>query len=91
MYTSMRPLQGVHNSIENDICFGAQRLKGCNPFVIRLCTDIPEKYSLLVLSFESTILALSQFRGDRRMAEAASRRLDSEACDKGQTAVHCRL
>ncbi|VUZ39279.1 unnamed protein product [Hymenolepis diminuta] len=25
----------------NDVAFGAQRLKGCNPFVIRLCTEFP--------------------------------------------------
>ncbi|VDM33300.1 unnamed protein product [Hydatigera taeniaeformis] len=26
----------------NDVAFGAQRLKGCNPFVIRLCTEFPQ-------------------------------------------------
>ncbi|VDN37730.1 unnamed protein product [Dibothriocephalus latus] len=25
----------------NDVAFGAQRLKGCNPFVIQLCTELP--------------------------------------------------
>ncbi|EUB59238.1 Arachidonate 5-lipoxygenase [Echinococcus granulosus] len=27
----------------NDVAFGAQRLKGCNPFVIRLCTEFPSR------------------------------------------------
>uniref|UniRef100_A0A5K3FNG8 Arachidonate 5-lipoxygenase n=1 Tax=Mesocestoides corti TaxID=53468 RepID=A0A5K3FNG8_MESCO len=31
----------------NDIAFGAQRVKGCNPFVIRLCSGLPESMASL--------------------------------------------
>jgi len=27
-----------------DIHFGAQRLVGCNPLMVKLCTQLPEKY-----------------------------------------------
>ncbi|ESN98770.1 hypothetical protein HELRODRAFT_66521 [Helobdella robusta] len=30
----------------NDLCFGAQRLIGCNPTMIKLCTDLPENMSV---------------------------------------------
>ncbi|KAA0193614.1 Arachidonate 5-lipoxygenase [Fasciolopsis buskii] len=29
----------------NDICFGAQRIRGCNPFMIRLCRQLPESFA----------------------------------------------
>ncbi|KER21676.1 hypothetical protein T265_15039 [Opisthorchis viverrini] len=28
----------------NDICFGAQRIRGCNPFTIELCRELPESF-----------------------------------------------
>ncbi|KAL7060840.1 hypothetical protein AAHC03_09266 [Spirometra sp. Aus1] len=31
----------------NDVAFGAQRLKGCNPFVIQLCTQLPPSLECL--------------------------------------------
>lgn len=33
----------LFNWIDDDNYFGAQRLKGCNPLVLRVCTAIPEK------------------------------------------------
>ena len=35
-------LQGA-DRWSNDLCFGAQRLIGCNPTMIRLCNALPEK------------------------------------------------
>ena len=32
------------NTWSSDIHFGAQRLVGCNPFMVKLCSQLPEKY-----------------------------------------------
>ncbi|KAL3313784.1 hypothetical protein Ciccas_007614 [Cichlidogyrus casuarinus] len=33
---------GVQLWMMNDICFGAQRIRGCNPFVIQRCIELPD-------------------------------------------------
>ncbi|PAA67451.1 hypothetical protein BOX15_Mlig014613g1 [Macrostomum lignano] len=33
---------------EHDLVFGAQRLKGCNPFVIKVCKSIPDNFGVAV-------------------------------------------
>ncbi|CAH8480629.1 unnamed protein product [Heterobilharzia americana] len=30
----------------NDICFGAQRIRGCNPFTIQVCRTLPKSFQL---------------------------------------------
>ncbi|CAH8834475.1 unnamed protein product [Trichobilharzia szidati] len=30
----------------NDICFGAQRIRGCNPYTIQLCRTLPKSFQL---------------------------------------------
>ncbi|CAH1791733.1 unnamed protein product, partial [Owenia fusiformis] len=37
--------EGMHGWTEDE-SFGAQRLKGCNPSVIRLCQQIPDKFAV---------------------------------------------
>ncbi|CAH8564532.1 unnamed protein product [Dicrocoelium dendriticum] len=35
---------GLQFWMVNDICFGAQRIRGCNPFVIELCRELPSSF-----------------------------------------------
>ena len=39
----MKILQQGIESWSNDVCFGAQRMIGCNPMSIKRCTELPEK------------------------------------------------
>ena len=38
-----RAFQGM-DRWSNDLCFGAQRLIGCNPTLVKLCTELPERW-----------------------------------------------
>ncbi|CAL8107601.1 unnamed protein product [Calicophoron daubneyi] len=38
---------GLQFWMMNDICFGAQRIRGCNPFVISLCRELPECFAAI--------------------------------------------
>lgn len=42
VYTPALPEPQGLDRWSNDLCFGAQRLIGCNPTMVRQCTDLPE-------------------------------------------------
>ncbi|CAH8452050.1 unnamed protein product [Schistosoma intercalatum] len=36
----------------NDICFGAQRIRGCNPFTIQVCRTLPKSFEMVANSLK---------------------------------------
>ncbi|ELT89495.1 hypothetical protein CAPTEDRAFT_172669 [Capitella teleta] len=44
IYNATFPEPAGMDRWSNDLCFGAQRLIGCNPVMIKLATELPEKF-----------------------------------------------
>ncbi|KAF7259007.1 hypothetical protein EG68_03797 [Paragonimus skrjabini miyazakii] len=71
----------------NDIIFGAQRIRGCNPFVIELCRQLPESFSAIATWIKPHLegWTLRQLKSANRLYLLDYSIMRGLACKRGRT------